>query len=209
MPDGGTDGPRTQLRTVIICDQRRAARSALSVSLVRHSPAVEIVLAHSADLVEAFSSAGADLVFIGMGRGAPGGHAAAGRLLQGHRTAKVIAYGSIADSAVLTAAVSDGASGLMLWNPTPGLRGPIGVRMSTVGSTGRRSRPPASNDMPTDREMQVLRALSEGRSNREIGQRLKLSEETVKTVASRLFRNLGVRDRAHAVAVGFRQGLVS
>lgn len=61
----------------------------------------------------------------------------------------------------------------------------------------------------TNRELQVLRAMSEGRSNAEIGSLLYLSEDTVKTHARRLYRKLGARDRAHAVAAGFRTGLVS
>ena len=35
-----------------------------------------------------------------------------------------------------------------------------------------------------------------------------LSEDTVKTHARRLFKKLGASDRAHAVALGFRWGLV-
>ncbi|HET8682144.1 MAG TPA: response regulator transcription factor [Micromonosporaceae bacterium] len=61
----------------------------------------------------------------------------------------------------------------------------------------------------TERELQVLRAMAEGRSNAEIGRELFVSEDTVKTHARRLFRKLGVRDRAHAVAAGFRAGLVT
>ena len=50
--------------------------------------------------------------------------------------------------------------------------------------------------------------MSRGRSNAEIGRELYLSEDTVKTHARRLFRKLGAADRAHAVALGFRWGLV-
>jgi DNA-binding NarL/FixJ family response regulator len=60
----------------------------------------------------------------------------------------------------------------------------------------------------TEREMQVLTGMSRGRSNSEIGKELYLSEDTVKTHARRLFRKLGAADRAQAVAVGFRWGLV-
>jgi DNA-binding NarL/FixJ family response regulator len=60
----------------------------------------------------------------------------------------------------------------------------------------------------TDREWQVLWAMSCGRSNSEIGEQLFLSADTVKTHAQRLFRKLGAKDRAHAVAQGFRQGLL-
>ena len=60
----------------------------------------------------------------------------------------------------------------------------------------------------TERELQVLRGMAEGKSNAEIGRDLFVSEDTVKTHARRLFRKLGARDRAHAVASGFRMGLV-
>ncbi|GAA0534029.1 hypothetical protein GCM10010172_13790 [Paractinoplanes ferrugineus] len=61
----------------------------------------------------------------------------------------------------------------------------------------------------TERELQVLRGMADGKSNAEIGRELFVSEDTVKTHARRLFRKLGARDRAHAVAAGFRAGLVA
>jgi DNA-binding NarL/FixJ family response regulator len=61
----------------------------------------------------------------------------------------------------------------------------------------------------TERELQVLRGMAEGKSNAEIGRDLYVSEDTVKTHARRLFRKLKARDRAHAVAVGFRAGTLS
>lgn len=61
----------------------------------------------------------------------------------------------------------------------------------------------------TERELQVLRGMAEGKSNAEIGRDLYVSEDTVKTHARRLFRKLRARDRAHAVAVGFRSGALS
>lgn len=61
----------------------------------------------------------------------------------------------------------------------------------------------------TERELQVLRGMAEGKSNAEIGRDLFVSEDTVKTHARRLFRKLRARDRAHAVAVGFRSGTLA
>lgn len=61
----------------------------------------------------------------------------------------------------------------------------------------------------TERELQVLRGMAAGKSNAEIGRDLYVSEDTVKTHARRLFRKLNARDRAHAVAVGFRAGTLS
>ncbi|CCH90236.1 Response regulator containing a CheY-like receiver domain and an HTH DNA-binding domain [Modestobacter italicus] len=59
------------------------------------------------------------------------------------------------------------------------------------------------------REMQVLTGMSQGKSNAQIGRELYLSEDTIKTHARRLFRKLGAKDRAEAVATGFRRGMMS
>jgi DNA-binding NarL/FixJ family response regulator len=61
---------------------------------------------------------------------------------------------------------------------------------------------------PTNREVEVLQLISDGLVNREIGQRLFLSEETVKSHVRHLLAKLQARSRAHAVAVGFRRGLI-
>ncbi len=61
---------------------------------------------------------------------------------------------------------------------------------------------------PTTREIEVLQLISDGLVNREIGTRLFLSEETVKSHVRHLLAKLQARSRAHAVAVGFRRGLI-
>jgi DNA-binding NarL/FixJ family response regulator len=75
--------------------------------------------------------------------------------------------------------------------------------------TGRTDGPTGRRLTLTERELQVLRGMADGKSNAEIGRELFVSEDTVKTHARRLFRKLGARDRAHAVAAGFRAGLVA
>ena len=61
---------------------------------------------------------------------------------------------------------------------------------------------------PTARETQVLQLISEGLVNREIGEALFLSEETVKSHVRHLLAKLQARSRGHAVAIGFRRGLI-
>jgi DNA-binding NarL/FixJ family response regulator len=61
---------------------------------------------------------------------------------------------------------------------------------------------------PTQRETQVLQLVADGLVNREIGETLYLSEETVKSHVRHLLAKLQARSRAHAVAIGFRRGLV-
>jgi DNA-binding NarL/FixJ family response regulator len=62
---------------------------------------------------------------------------------------------------------------------------------------------------PTMREIEVLQLVADGLVNREIGQRLFLSEETVKSHVRHLLAKLQARSRAHAVAVGYRRGIIA
>ena len=67
----------------------------------------------------------------------------------------------------------------------------------------------ATEAEPSARELEVLQLVSEGLTNREIGTRLFLSEETVKSHVRNLLTKLDARCRAHAVAAGFRLALIS
>jgi two-component system nitrate/nitrite response regulator NarL len=58
------------------------------------------------------------------------------------------------------------------------------------------------------RELDVLRAIADGASAPEIGRRLHLSTGTVKTHMQHLYEKLGVSDRAAAVAVAMRHGIL-
>lgn len=60
----------------------------------------------------------------------------------------------------------------------------------------------------TDRELEVLRLLADGLSAPQIAKRLFIEPSTVKTHLKNLYEKLGVSDRAAAVAVSMRQGLV-
>ncbi|MEV0165922.1 LuxR family two component transcriptional regulator [Nonomuraea fuscirosea] len=67
----------------------------------------------------------------------------------------------------------------------------------------------APADPLSARELEVLRLIADGATNREAAARLFISEATVKSHVLHIYAKLGVNDRAAAVAVAFRRGLLS
>jgi DNA-binding NarL/FixJ family response regulator len=99
-----------------------------------------------------------------------------------------------ADPEVLLAAVRAVARGRTYIDPSV-------ARQVLDGSAGR--------DDLTPREREVLRHVALGRSNREIGEALFISEETVKTHVGSLLSKLQVNNRAQAIVQALKRGLVS
>ena len=60
----------------------------------------------------------------------------------------------------------------------------------------------------TKRELEILGLMADGLSNKEIADRIFVSENTVKTHSSRLFDKLGARRRTQAIQVGKASGLI-
>ena len=60
----------------------------------------------------------------------------------------------------------------------------------------------------TRRELEILDVIAKGMSNREIAEKLFVSENTVKTHSSRLFDKLGAKRRTQAVQIGKESGLL-
>lgn len=84
---------------------------------------------------------------------------------------------------------------------------PAGVKAPARDADGDGTMPAdASPALLSDREREVLQALSEGLSNAAIGVRLGISRSTVKFHLAAVFEKLGVHRRAEAVAMGIRHG---
>lgn len=60
----------------------------------------------------------------------------------------------------------------------------------------------------TKRELEILELIAQGMSNREIAEKLFVSENTVKTHSSRLFDKLSAKRRTQAVQIGKEMGLI-
>ncbi|MGS0684557.1 response regulator transcription factor [Nakamurella sp. GG22] len=195
-------------RTVLLCDQHPVTRRVLTEQLAASGSHLQVVSAvrDAAAVVDAFTAHPTDVVLIGIRGGAPSGPRAVDALLTEHPTAPVIVYGTAADSRLLAESIHRGAQGLMLWDITPPSSGRA-IRTESPRTAAHRSAPPTRP--LTALEHRVLRGMSLGHSNYEIGRRLSLPEQRVKTRCHIILGKLGARDRAHAVALGLRDGLLN
>jgi DNA-binding NarL/FixJ family response regulator len=209
------------MTTVLICDDHRIVREGLR-QFVAGVPGVDKVEPGGPGVVvlAPYPPDHPDLVLMDVRMPGLGGLEATRRLVHQFPEAKVIMLTAADDRDQVAAAVSSGARGYLLKDVSHeelcaavahALDGmdlvEPSLRRALVSREPSRSGPPQAQ--LTERELQVLTGMSQGKSNSAIGRELYLSEDTVKTHARRLFRKLGVNDRAQAVALGFRRGLVS
>lgn len=66
----------------------------------------------------------------------------------------------------------------------------------------------ATDDQLTRREIDVLRLIAAGNSNKLIADQLSIGEATVKGHVSNVLSKLGAHDRAHAVTIGLKRGII-
>jgi DNA-binding NarL/FixJ family response regulator len=66
----------------------------------------------------------------------------------------------------------------------------------------------ATDDPLTEREIDVLRLVAAGNSNKQIADQLSISEATVKSRVTNILSKLGANDRAHAVTIGLKRGII-
>jgi len=66
----------------------------------------------------------------------------------------------------------------------------------------------ATDDELTSREIDVLRLIAAGNSNKLIADQLSIGEATVKSHVTNILSKLGANDRAHAVTIGLKRGII-
>ncbi len=208
------------MTTVLVCDDHRIVREGLG-AFVADVPGVDTVLtaASGEEVLARYLSDKPDLILMDVQMPGLGGLETTRRLLREHPEATVIMLTAADDRDHVASAITAGARGYLVKDVSReelcaavahALDGRDLVEPSMRRAYAERIQRTSETHIPlTERELQVLRGMSQGKSNSEIGKELFLSEDTIKTHARRLFRKMDVSDRAQAVANGFRQGLVS
>jgi DNA-binding NarL/FixJ family response regulator len=67
----------------------------------------------------------------------------------------------------------------------------------------------ATEDELSSREIEVLRLIGAGNSNKQIGDQLSIGEATVKSHVTNILSKLSANDRAHAVTIGLKRGIIA
>jgi two-component system, NarL family, response regulator LiaR len=131
---------------------------------------------------------------------------------------EVIALTSVLEDKSVTGAVRAGAIGYLLKDTNAedlcrsikaAAAGQVQLSPQAAERLTREIRTPENPQKLTDREIEVLRLLAEGKANKEIAASLFISETTVKTHVSNILLKLGVPSRTQAALYAVRIGLVS
>ncbi len=202
------------MSTVLVCDDSGTVRESLKRAISPVPGVTRVITASSGEeCLARWPVERPSVVLMDVRMPGLGGVESTRQLVERHPEANVIMLVGPEDGDGVTRAVSGGARGYVAKDAA---REELSAAVLHVITEGRRPQGPTTTGTApatkapelTEREVQVLTGMSRGRSNAEIGRELFLSEDTVKTHARRLFRKLGAADRAQAVALGYRAGLV-
>ena len=204
------------MTTVLVCDDAPLAREAVRRA-VASVPGVDRVSAAGSgeEVLARYPLERPTVVLMDVRMPGMGGVEATRRLLAAHPGAVVVMLTMGEDIEGVAAAVAVGARGYMVKDAS---REEAATMLSLAATPPVQRgnnvvslpvRPMAGGPALSGREVEVLEGMSRGKSNAQIGRELYLSEDTVKTHARRMFRKMGAADRAQAVALGFRWGLLS
>lgn len=190
--------PTASLPRVVVIDHDAVSAQQLAHALTEPGFAVAI----AADSVEAAIEAightsdaatnpmAADLAVVSLRLGPDASNVVAH--LRAAGVARVIVLSTTATLSGITAALAAGATGAVIaGRAAPARNVPTGIY-----------------DL-SPREVEVIRLVADGRSNKWIGENLELSSLTVKSHLARIGRKLGTGDRAHMVALALRAGIIN
>ncbi|GAA0910567.1 response regulator transcription factor [Virgisporangium aurantiacum] len=209
---------------VLLVDDQPMVRAGLGL-ILRSQPDIQVVgeCGDGSEVLSAVTRCTPDIVCMDVRMPGVDGVEAT-RRLRAADGPPVCVLTTFGDEEVLWSAVDVGAAGFELKSATPenlieavrtvasGGTWIDGTLLGPILDSYRRIRQSVSPDgrveSLTERELDVLRLMARGASNREIADRLFLAETTVKTHVGALFTKLGARDRAAAIVFAYDAGIV-
>lgn len=202
----------TAVVRILIVDDHPTIRSGLKTILTTDSRMEVVGEAGSALAgVAALEKAKPDIVLLDLGLPDVRGVGAVRTLLEAGAQ-KILVLSGAGSAELVRECLQAGAQGFLLKTaPEAALCGAIhrivgGERVVDDSLIGALFEAPPAGLTP--RELEVLRAVADGCTNRQVASRLGVSEDTIKTHLSRAMEKLGAADRTHAIAILLRRGLL-
>lgn len=185
-------------------------------SLVNGEPDMKLVAeaSNGEEAVESFRVHRPDVTLMDLQLPGLNGIEAINRILSEFPAARIVVFTTYTGDAQVVRALRAGARAYIL-------KGHVHRELLETIRTvhaGRKRIPPdiatelaehATDDELSSREIDVLLLIAAGNSNKEIADRLNIGEATVKSHVTNILSKLGANDRAHAVAIGLKRGIIA
>ncbi|HSI60061.1 MAG TPA: response regulator transcription factor [Ideonella sp.] len=200
--------------TVLTVDDHPLLREGIAAVLKKHADlALAGEAASGGEAIEQFRRLRPDVTLMDLQMPGMGGLEAIQAIRELAPQARILVLSTYSGDVQALRALRAGAAGYLLKSA---LRTELVDAIREVHRGGRRLPPEVAAELArqadgealTERELEVLRRVALGNSNREVGELLSVSEETVKARMKTILLKLHARDRAHAVTLALKRGLI-
>lgn len=200
---------------ILIVDDHPMVRDGIAALLGRQ-PDMEPIgeAGNGLEAVEKFRQLSPDLTLMDVQMPGMGGVEAIAEIRRLSPDARILVLTTYPGDANAARAIRAGAAGYLLKNA---IRGELIEAIRSVHAGRRAISADVAHDIAThaldaaltEREVEVLRLVAQGHTNKEIAWRLNLSNDTIKAQLKLTFEKLSVHDRTHAVIVATRRGYIN
>jgi DNA-binding NarL/FixJ family response regulator len=207
-------GSNPDLIRILTVDDHALLREGIAF-LVKSQPDMELIAEASdgMEAIEQFRRHRPDITLMDLRMPNLNGTEAIGRIRNEFPDAKIIVLSTYGGDVQVLRAIKAGARGYIV-------KGHVHRELlDAIRSVhaGHKRIPPeiaaelaehAADDQLSSREIDVLRLIGAGNANKQIADKLSIGETTVKNHISNILSKLGANDRAHAVTIGLKRGII-